>query len=101
MKKRVLFLSILATISILAANAQSPMPVIVPANSSAAAPNPGVSSAPTLPVQDSDQLQAVIQLLEKMKVANEDLLRKQDATLQQLDELQTAAEQLKIFSKRG
>lgn len=36
-----------------------------------------------------------------MKAANEEMLRKQEATLQQLDEIQKAAEQLKIFSKRG
>jgi hypothetical protein len=29
------------------------------------------------------------------------MLRKQEATLQQLDDIQKAAEQLKIFSKRG
>ena len=40
-------------------------------------------------------------MLEQMKAANDDLLRKQQATLQQLEELQKSAEQLKIFSKRS
>jgi hypothetical protein len=40
-------------------------------------------------------------MLQQMKVANEDILKKQEATLQRLDEIQKAAEQLKVFSKRG
>ena len=36
-----------------------------------------------------------------MKSANDEILKKQTATLLQLDELQKAAEQLKIYSKRG
>ena len=36
-----------------------------------------------------------------MKAANEEILKKQAAALQQLDELQKAVEQLRIYSKRG
>jgi hypothetical protein len=36
-----------------------------------------------------------------MEAANADVLKKQQATLATLDELQKAAEELKIFSKRG
>ena len=43
----------------------------------------------------------VLQQLQQMKAANEETIRKQEAMLQQLDELQKAAEQLKIFAKRG
>jgi len=35
-----------------------------------------------------------------VKAANEATLKKQEAMLQQLDELQKGAEQLKVFSKR-
>jgi len=40
-------------------------------------------------------------MLQEMKTANEDMLKKQEATLQQLDGLQKAADEVKIFSKRG
>jgi hypothetical protein len=36
-----------------------------------------------------------------MQAANTDVLKKQEAALATLDELQKAAEELKIFSKRG
>jgi hypothetical protein len=76
-------------------NGQSPIPVIVPAAS-------GVTTPVSLPaVQDSGALKAALKTLQEMKAANEEMLRKQEATLQQLDDIQKAAEQLKIFSKRG
>ncbi|MEP7015886.1 MAG: hypothetical protein ABI925_10635 [Verrucomicrobiota bacterium] len=95
--KQLLFLSVLATMSIFAANAQSPMPIMVPAGTDAnvAAPAAQASSS------NSDALQPVLKALQEMKTANEEMLKKQEATLQQLDDLQKAAEQLKIFSKRG
>ncbi len=40
-------------------------------------------------------------MLQQMKETNAETLKKQEAALQQLDEIQKAAEQLKIFSKRG
>ena len=74
--------------------AQTAAPVVVQAAPAAAAPvaqpaaaAPGVSPA--------------LQLLQAMKAANAETLKKQEATLVQLDELQKAADQLKIFSKRG
>jgi glutamate-1-semialdehyde aminotransferase len=76
--------------------AQSPIPVIVtaatPATKSSQAP--GSSS-------NSTSLQAALKMLQELKAANEETLRKQEATLQQLDELEKAAEQLKIYTKRG
>ena len=46
-------------------------------------------------------LQSAIQKLQHTKTVNDELLKTQEATLQQLDEMQKQAEQLKIFSKRG
>ena len=40
-------------------------------------------------------------MLQETMTANDEMLKKQEATLQQLDELEKAADQLKIFSKRG
>lgn len=88
-------LLILIALSVVTMNGQSPIPVIVPAASGAATP----VSPPA--VQDSGALKAALKTLQEMKAANEEMLKKQEATLQQLDEIQKAAEQLKIFSKRG
>jgi len=52
-------------------------------------------------VTDSDSLPLTIKMLQEMNTANEEMLKKQEATLQQLDELQKAADEVKIFSKRG
>jgi hypothetical protein len=76
--------------------AQSPIPVIVPV----ATPAVARSQAPA-PSQSSDSLQAALKMLREMKAANEETLRKQAATLEQLDELEKAAEQIKIYTKRG
>lgn len=76
--------------------AQSPKPVIVQAATPAAAP----SRAPVAP-ESSLSLQAALKELQEMKAANEETLRKQAATLEQLDALEKTAEQIRIFSRRG
>ena len=45
-------------------------------------------------------LPSPLQILQAMKAKNQDLIEKQTATLQKLDELEKEAEQLKIFGKR-
>lgn len=83
--------------SIFAAKAQSPVPVIVPALSPAI-----VSATPkAAAVVDSDSLPLTIKMLQEMKAANEDMLKKQEVALQQLDQLQKAADEVKVFTKRG
>lgn len=79
-----------------ALRAQSPTPIVVQAaTATTAAPTP-------IPVaKDSEPNPIAMRMLQQMKAANEDILKKQEATLQRLDEIQKAAEQLKIFSKRG
>lgn len=76
--------------------AQSPIPVIVQAATPA-----GMSSSAPASSQNSTSLPAALKMLQEMKAANEETLRKQAVTLQQLDELEKAAEQLKIYTKRG
>jgi hypothetical protein len=78
--------------------AQQPQPqLVVQAANTAATPAP--AKAPD--VSDDATLQIAIKALQDAKKANDELLKKQEATLQQLDELQKAADQLRIFSKRG
>jgi hypothetical protein len=74
--------------------AQSPMPVIVPAATATTPVRAAIAVEPTAGAS------ALKQLLE-MKAANEEIIRKQSATLEQLDELQKNAEQLRIYSKRS
>ena len=76
--------------------AQSPKPMIVQAATPGAAP----SRAPLAP-ESSLSLQAALKELQEIKAANEETLRKQAATLEQLDALEKAADQIRIFSRRG
>jgi guanyl-specific ribonuclease Sa len=95
-------MSIFAAMSVFAARAQSPAPIVVQA-ASAATVSSNSSSATTSPpgAQDSEALQAALKSLQEIKTTNEETLKKQEAALQQLDELQKAADQVKIFGKRG
>ena len=77
-------------------SAQSPKSVIVPA----ATPVVKSSQEPVA-LDNSASLQVALKMLKEMKAANEETLQKQAATLEQLDELEKAADQLKIFAKRG
>ena len=77
-------------------SAQSPVPVIVPAMT------PSVTSS-KVPVANENvgSLQAVLKLLKEMKAANQETLRQQEATLEQLDALEKAANEIKIYTKRS
>ncbi|HZJ37810.1 MAG TPA: hypothetical protein VFD18_01460 [Chthoniobacterales bacterium] len=89
------FLAILALAGIL--DAQSTQTMVVPAATpvvTTKAPGAGVTD-------NTASLQAALKMLQEMKTANEETLRKQEATLEQLDLIQQAADQLKIYSKRG
>jgi hypothetical protein len=72
-----------------------PMIIVQAANAPTATPVPAAASA-----ADTGGIEIAIKALEQVKAANEAMLKKQEAMLQQLDELQKAAEQLKVFSKR-
>jgi hypothetical protein len=89
---------ILVTLSIVTMNGQSPEPIIVQAATQAPPPS---ATSPTPGTAISDSTTAAIKLLQELKAANEETLKKQRAALEQLDELQKSAEQVKAFSKRG
>ena len=96
-----LLVALVALCFVTHASAQQPTPaqVVVQAanvsSTAAAAPKQAASNS------SSPSVQAAIKALEQTKAVNEETLKKQEATLQQLDELQKAAEQLKVFAKRG
>ena len=98
--KSIIYLACLATaVGVVTLTAQQPSPMVVvqPANA-ATAPAPAAAAA--VPSSAENAVAAAIKALEQMKAANDATLKKQEAMLQQLDELQKAAEQLKVFSKR-
>ena len=76
--------------------AQSPKTVIVQAATPVV-----TSSHEPVAFDNSASLQAALKMLREIRAANEQTLQKQAAMLEQLDELAKAADQLKIFSKRG
>ena len=76
--------------------AQNPAPVVV---------QPAAPAAAAAPVASTDRTatdsKTVLQLLQQMQATNAATIKKQEGTLATLDELQKAADDLKIFSKRG
>lgn len=90
------FFCLLVLLSLSAAKAQSPAPISVQAASPSTATS---TTAAAIPVASS--VPDAIKLLEELKATNDEVLAKQKAALEQLDELQQAADELRIFSKRG
>jgi cell shape-determining protein MreC len=89
----------LCLVSVLAlgtVKAQSPAPITVQAASAAPA-----ASRMSAPVASVTSISEAVKMLEQVKSANDEVLAKQKAALERLDELQEAAEQLRIFAKRG
>ncbi|MGI8890130.1 MAG: hypothetical protein ACR2G0_05020 [Chthoniobacterales bacterium] len=89
-----------AALPLLSGNAQAPAPVIIqavtPAPVSVVAPPPAAAAAPVTDLQAS-----TMQQLQEMRTTNAETIKKQEAALATLDELQKAAEEIKIYSKRG
>ncbi|PYK66671.1 MAG: hypothetical protein DME45_12050 [Verrucomicrobia bacterium] len=62
-----------------------------------AQPPPAAASA----AKEEAELAANISELQELKAQNQEILKEQQAALDQLDDLQKEAEQLRIYSKRG
>jgi flagellar biosynthesis/type III secretory pathway chaperone len=58
-------------------------------------------AAPVEVAKEQEEMAASIKELQELKAHNDEILKDQQAALDQLDELQKEAEQLRIFSKRG
>lgn len=79
--------------------AQTPTPpllIVQAANAPAAAPAARVATT----TADVNPLQGAMKTLEEIRTANQETLKKQEAALEKLDEMQKAVEQLRIFSHR-
>ena len=99
MKTSTALLVLLALVSVAGLPAQTPKPIIVQAANVPAGTI--TSSPPPAPAPDNSTVLNAIKALEQIKAANAETLKRQEETLQKLDELQKAAEQLKFFTKRG
>jgi hypothetical protein len=76
--------------------AQTPMPVVVPAMTPAKTAQTPVTAAVT-----TTTTQTLLKALQAMKAANDEILKQQAATLEKLDEMEKAAQDIRIYSKRG
>lgn len=95
--KKISFCSVLAAglLALGAARGQSPI-IVQPADAPSA--SPAARSAGLVAAPDSKN---ALQSLQDIQTLNEVTIKKQEAALATLDDLQKAAEELKIFSKRG
>ena len=104
MKSRLFCLVLMAVCLLLAPfsslKSQSPQPIVVQAATSNTQTTTKSAQSAVL-AENEATTQAAIQTLEKIKAANDEVLKRQLATLQQLEEIQQAADELKIFAKRG
>ena len=95
---RTLVLSLLIAVSLVSiSGAQSPTPLIVPAMT----PATTVKSPVTVTENAAASTQAVLKALQAMKTANDEILKQQAATLQKLDEIEKAAQEIRIYTKRS
>ena len=94
---RALILSILSAVVFASmSDAQSPSPIVVPAMTPATSTQSAVAAGVT-----TTSTQTTLKVLQAMKAANEEILKQQAATLQKLDEMEKAANEIRIYTKRG
>ena len=105
MKTRYLLLPLaLGTCALSSLLGQAPAPVVMQVvNAPASAPTAARPAAAPA-IADADEAAArknTIQLLQAMQATNAETIKKQEMALETLDGLQKAAEEIKIYSKRG
>ena len=93
---RTYFFILAAAVLVSIASAQSPMPMVVPAMTPAT-----TAKSPATPAVAAVSTQTTLKALQEMKAANIEILKQQNATLQKLDELEKAANDIRIYTKRG
>jgi hypothetical protein len=93
---RTYFFILAAAVLVSVARAQSPMPIVVPAMTPATTAN-----SPATPAVAAVSTQTTLKALQEIKAANTELLKQQEATLQKLDEIEKAAQEIRIYTKRG
>jgi len=91
----VIFSVLAAALVISTSSAQTPMPIVVPAMTPTTAQGPAAAAVTTAATQTT------LKALQAIKAANDEILKQQTATLEKLDELEKAANEIRIYSKRG
>ena len=87
---------IAATFLVFTAAGQTPMPIVVPAMTPAKTTQSPVTAAVT-----PTSTQTTLKALQALKASNDEILKQQAATLEKLDEIEKAANEMRIYSKRG
>ncbi|MGI8481754.1 MAG: hypothetical protein ACR2MF_06805 [Chthoniobacterales bacterium] len=87
------FMATAALVSLL--HAQSPTPVVVQAMTPVATTNAPATA------NNATSIQGALKSLQALKAANEEILKQQAETLIKLDEIEKAAQEIKIYTKRG
>jgi hypothetical protein len=93
---RTYFIILAAAVLVSFADAQSPKPIVVPAMTPAT-----TTKSPATPAVANVSTETTLKALQEMKAANTEILKQQEATLQKLDELEKAAQEIRIYTKRG
>jgi hypothetical protein len=93
---RTYFFTFAAAVLVSVASAQSPTPIVVPAMTPAT-----TAKSPVTPGVANVATETTLKALQEMKAANNEILKQQEATLQKLDELEKAAQEIRIYTKRG
>jgi len=94
---RTLIFSLIAcALTASAVDGQSPSPIVVQAVTPATA-----NQTPAMAAVTTASTQTAIKALQAMKAANDEILSQQKAALEKLDEMEKAANELRIYSKRG
>ncbi len=75
---------------------QAPTPIVVQAMTPAPKTQTTVSTAVSTAATET-----LLKALQAMKAANDEILKQQEATLLKLDEMEKAANDIRIYSKRG
>ena len=87
---------IVSAFVVFTAAAQTPMPIVVPAMTPAKTTQSPVTAAVT-----TTSTQTTLKALQALKAANDEILKQQAATLEKLDEMEKAANEIRIYTKRG
>jgi hypothetical protein len=93
--RAVIFSLAAAVIFVATSHAQTPAPIVVPAMT------PATSQSPAAAAVTTASAQTTLKALQAMKAANDEILKEQAATLQKLEELEKAANDIRIYTKRG
>ncbi|MDQ2867735.1 MAG: hypothetical protein M3R59_04885 [Verrucomicrobiota bacterium] len=91
-------LTLVCIIGLLAASVVAQQNEVVVAAANASAPAP---VAPAAKVTSDADFSEMMKILQAMKLQNDETLKKQQAAMDALDELEKQADQVRIFSKRG